>query len=66
MPTQHNEEIRAMRQTLCFMEKRVALESSEAKKHQLKKDIKELNNLIISKLNETNDFHDIRIEEDVY
>ena len=66
MTTLVNEEIRAMRQTLCFMEKRVALESSEAKKHQLKRDIRELERLIIEKLNETADFHDVRIEEDVY
>lgn len=66
MSTQHNEEIRAIRQTVSFMRKRMALESSEAKRQQLKRDVNELENLIVKKLGETSDFHDIRVEEDVY
>lgn len=66
MSTQHNEEIRAIRQTVSFMRKRMALESSEAKRQQLKRDVNELENLIVKKLGETSDFNDIRVEEDVY
>lgn len=66
MTSLHNEEIMAMRHTVTFMRKRMALEPSEAKRQQLRKDVKELENLIVKKLGETNDFHDVRIEEDVY
>lgn len=66
MSTLHNEEIRAMRQTVSIMRKRVALEPSEAKRMDLKKKIKETEKMIVKKLNETNDFNDIRIEEDIY
>lgn len=66
MSTLHNEEIRAMRQTESFMRKRLALETSEAKKQELRKDLGELESLIVKKLEETNDFHNVSIEEDVY
>lgn len=66
MSTLHNEEIQAIRNTVSFMRKRIALESSQSKKEELKKQVGELENLIVQKLSETSDFADIRIEEDIY
>lgn len=66
MPNLHNEEIRAMQNTLSFIKKRIALETSQSKKEKLKRDAKELEELIMTKLNETNDFNDVRLEEDIY
>ena len=65
MPTLHNEEIMAIRNTVTFLRKGVALEPSEAKRRQMKRDINELEKLIIKKLGETGEF-DVRIEEDAY
>ena len=66
MTNLHNEEIMAMRNTVSLLKKRIALESSSSKKEELKKDVKELEGLIVQRLNETSDFVDIRIEEDIY
>lgn len=66
MSNLHNEEIMAMRNTVSLLKKRIALESSSSKKEELKKDVKELEGLIVQRLNETSDFVDIRIEEDIY
>lgn len=66
MSTIENEEIMAMRNTLSFLNKRLALEPSEGRRQELKKDINELECLLIDKLNGTADFKDIKIEEDVY
>ena len=66
MTNLHNEEIMAMRNTVSLLKKRIALESSSSKKEELKKDVKELEGLIVQKLGETSDFADIRIEEDIY
>ena len=55
-----------MRNTVSLLKKRIALESSSSKKEELKKDVKELEGLIVQKLGETSDFVDIRIEEDIY
>lgn len=66
MPTLQNEEIMAMRNTLAFLNRRLALEPSEGGRQQLKKDINELEHLLVDKLNSTSDFKDIQIEEDVY
>lgn len=66
MTNLHNEEIMAMRNTVSLLKKRIALESSSSKKEELKKDVKELEGLIVQKLGETSDFVDIRIEEDIY
>lgn len=66
MSNLHNEEIMAMRNTVSLLKKRIALESSSSKKEELKKDVKELEGLIVQKLGETSDFVDIRIEEDIY
>ena len=66
MSTLHNEEIHAIRNTVSFLRKRMVLETSQSKKQEIKKDIDELESLIIEKLNETSDFHDVRLEEDRY
>ena len=66
MPTICNEEIMAMKNTISFLRKRIALEPSEGKREELKRDVKELEELIIERLAETSDFKDIKIEEDVY
>ena len=66
MPTLHNEEIMAMRNTVSFLRQRIALESNQSKKAELKKNVNELEELIVQKLNETPDFANIRMEEDIY
>lgn len=66
MPTLQNEEIMAMRNTITFMRKRIALEPNEGKREELKRDVMKLEKLIVRKLNETSDFKDVQIEEDVY
>ena len=66
MPTLHNEEIMAMRNTVSLLRKRIALEPNQSKKAEMKKNVKELESMIIKKLDETSDFHDIRLEEDIY
>ena len=66
MPTIQNEEIMAMRNTLAFLNKRLALEPSEGKRQELKKDVRELESMIMEKLKETSDFKDVKIEEDIY
>lgn len=66
MPTIQNEEIMAIRNTLTFLNKRLAIEPFEGKRQRLKKDINELENILVDKLNETSDFKDVQIEEDVY
>lgn len=66
MSNLQNEEIMAMRNTVSFLKKRIALETSSSKREELKRDVRELENLIVQKLNQTSDFVDIRIEEDIY
>lgn len=66
MTTLHNEEIMAMRNTVSFLRQRIALESNQSKKAELKKNVNELEELIVQKLNETPDFANIRMEEDIY
>ena len=66
MSTLHNEEIMAMRNTVSFLRKRIALESNQSKKAELKRNVNELEELIVQKLNETPDFANIRMEEDIY
>ena len=66
MPTLENEEIMAMKNTLSFLSKRLALEPSEGRKQEIKKDINELEKMIVEKLNNTSDFKDIKLEGDVY
>ena len=66
MSNLQNEEIMAMRNTASILRKRIALEASSAKKEQLKRTVKELDEMIVQKLGETSDFVDIRIEEDIY
>ena len=66
MSTLHNEEIRAMRQTVSLLRSKMALEPNQAEKIRIKKDIEELEGLIVKKLHETPDFANIRLEEDVY
>ena len=66
MPTLHNEEIMAMRNTVSLLRKRIALEPNQSKKAEMKKNVKELESMIVKKLDETSDFHDIRLEEDIY
>lgn len=66
MPTLHNEEIMAMRNTVSLLRKRIALEPSQSKKAEMKRNVEELESMIVKKLDETNDFHDIRLEEDIY
>lgn len=66
MSTLHNEEIMAMRNTVSFLRQRIALESNQSKKAELKRNVNELEELIVQKLNETPDFANIRMEEDIY
>ena len=66
MSTLHNEEIMAMRNTVSFLRKRIALESNQSKKAELKRKVNELEEMIVQKLNETPDFANITLEEDVY
>lgn len=66
MTTLHNEEIRAMRTTVSFLRRRLAVEPSQSKQMKIKEDIKELESLIVQKLDETPDFANIRLEDDVY
>ena len=66
MTTLHNEEIMAMRNTVSFLRQRIALESNQSKKAELKRNVNELEELIVQKLNETPDFANIRMEEDIY
>lgn len=66
MSNLHNEEIMAMRNTASILRKRIALEASSSKKEELKRTVKELDEMIVQKLGETSDFVDIRIEEDIY
>jgi len=62
----HNEEIRAIQHTIVALRKGVTLEGDSTKKVKMKKDIHELEKILKTKLDETPDFADIRIEEDIY
>ena len=55
-----------MRNTVSLLRKRIALEPNQSKKAEMKKNVKELESMIVKKLDETSDFHDIRLEEDIY
>lgn len=66
MSTIHNEEIMAMRNTVALLKQRIPLESNQSKKIELKNNVEELEKLIVKKLNETSDFANIRLEEDIY
>lgn len=65
MTSLHNEEIRAIQHTLVVLNKKLALADSTAK-IKIRNDIKELERILQVKLNETSDFADIVIEEDIY
>ena len=66
MPNICNEEIRAIQHTLIALRKGVVLESDSSRRNEMKQDIKELENLLEVKLNETSDFCDVKIGEDSY
>lgn len=66
MTTLQNEEIMAMRTTVAMLRKGIPLEPNQRKRLKMKQSVKELEELIEKKLNETTDFADIRVEEDVY
>lgn len=66
MTTYHNEEIMAIRNTISIYRKRIALETNQSKKAELKKDVEEMEELIVKKLGETLDFANITLEEDGY
>lgn len=66
MTSLHNEEIRAIQTTLVALKKGIALEVSAKRKEKMKSDIKELERILKIKLDETSDFNDIIIEEDIY
>ena len=66
MTSIHNEEIRAIQVTIAQLKKGIPLEPNQGKRESMKQSVKELDELLKKKLNETSDFNDIRIEEDVY
>lgn len=55
-----------MRQTVALLRKRVVLEPSQSEKIRIKKDIDEIEHLIVERLEETQDFKNFKLEEDVY
>ena len=61
-----NEEIRSMRQTASLLKKGIALEVNQSRKEQMKQDVRMLEELINERLSKTNDYNDMKLEEDVY
>ena len=51
-----NEEISAIKHTIAHLKKGVVLETDSTKKEQMKRDIKELDNLLKDKLKQCSDF----------
>lgn len=66
MPTQQNEEIRAIQNTIALLKKGIPLQESQSKREEMKHNVKELESILIKKLNGTSDFEDVKIGEDVY
>lgn len=52
-----NEEISAIKHTIAHLKKGVVLETNTTKKEQMKRDIKELDNLLQEKLEQCSDYH---------
>lgn len=52
-----NEEINAIKHTIAHLKKGVVLEPDSTKKEQMKRDIKELNNILQEKLEQCSDYH---------
>lgn len=52
-----NEEISAIKHTIAHLKKGVVLEPDTTKKEQMKRDIKELDNLLQEKLEQCSDYH---------
>ena len=66
MPNQQNEEIRAIQNTIALLRKGIPLQESQSKREEMKHNVKELESILIKKLNGTSDFEDVKIGEDVY
>lgn len=66
MPNLANEEIRVMQNTVAHLNMAIPLETNQAKKLRMKETVKELESLIRQRLDECGEFHDIRVEEDIY
>jgi len=62
----HNEEIRAIQNTLVALKRGIALEGNQSKRDRMKRDVRELEHLLKEKLSQCSDFDDIKIEEDIY
>ena len=66
MSTLHNEEIRAIQVTIAQLKRGIPLEPNQGKREKMKQSVKELDEILQSKLMETPDYADIKIEEDIY
>lgn len=51
-----NEEIMAIRHTISYLKKGIALEQSQSKKEEMKKNVKELDDILQGKLNQCEDY----------
>lgn len=52
-----DEEIRAIKHTMSHLSMAIPLEQDYGKKHKMKQDYKELDNLLSEKLNQCGDYH---------
>ena len=52
-----NEEIRAIKHTMSHLQMAIPLESDYGKKHKMKQDYKSLEDLLIEKLNQCEEYH---------
>lgn len=56
MTNQLNEEIRAIRHTISHLKQGMVLEPNQSKKEQMKRDVEELNSILVDKLNQCGDY----------
>ena len=56
MTTVLNEEIRAIQSTIARLNKYIAIETNQSKKEELKNKVKELNEILNSKLGDCNEY----------
>lgn len=52
-----NEEIRAIKHTMSHLQMAIPLEADYGKKHKMKQDYKSLEDLLIEKLNQCEEYH---------
>ena len=52
-----DEEIRAIKHTMAHLKKGIALESDGGKRFLMQKSYKELNDILVEKLDQSNDYH---------